>query len=557
MVKFERPQALKVHLQRMGPSTALLRLATALVLCWTCSAEAVFWMEVLVPWDGQTVATQPGGSNLSTLTRLTGLQKGSYLFEVWHSTGEGDSCSRTKAAAETIIVTWVSEAAQEGGVSMEMGVEVSELRPGDYRIEFDVFKMESDEEVGPLVATRAISISVARLPPYLDAGEDGGVAEGGGMAIGECSMVVDTSPDLLATPESMLVGFVEGRGGAVLRLEDMPDRHCLLYRAVEVSECRREGGKEDGRMVLPPLSERPLASAAIVSALGPIDVPSLTPWSAWNEKVVALIVANRACFARREQMDFLLAIGTSQVLAGRHGWFLKFPSLKAALREYNTAVWVDMDGYMGYAPRPAHRKCVPFTTCWPPHLSMIFSQAGGGEDVGKAFPNTGIFILRRSLESARYINAVWARGHERDNDQTETQHYLLERFSQAGASEYQYQGECGLATSKRDHCWRDAIAHGARIPHHSVQNISLSNHWCRPDDLSGVMLTCPCNPDNATDWCDELPEAKVAGGGLCSIAWCAGNAPLFVHFGSFMFKARLPEVVTNSFWACQGYGAAR
>lgn len=133
MVKFERPQALKVHLQRMGPSTALLRLATALVLCWTCSAEAVFWMEVLVPWDGQTVATQPGGSNLSTLTRLTGLQKGSYLFEVWHSTGEGDSCSRTKAAAETIIVTWVSEAAQEGGVSMEMGVEVSELRPGRYQ----------------------------------------------------------------------------------------------------------------------------------------------------------------------------------------------------------------------------------------------------------------------------------------------------------------------------------------------------------------------------------------------------------------------------------------
>ena len=42
-------------------------------------------------------------------------------------------------------------------------------------------------------------------------------------------------------------------------------------------------------------------------------------------QVIGLIVANRLCFARREGMDFLLAIGTSELLAGRTGFFLKVP----------------------------------------------------------------------------------------------------------------------------------------------------------------------------------------------------------------------------------------
>jgi len=206
---------------------------------------------------------------------------------------------------------------------------------------------------------------------------------------------------------------VEGRGGAVLRLEDMLDRHCLLYRAVEVSECRRESGADAlrsgpnqgyGLSHFPVVPEpRPLASAALVSAVGPIDAEATTPWSAWNEKIVALIVANRLCFARSEKMDFLLAIGTTHVLAGRPGYFLKFPALKAALLEYNEAVWVDMDGYMPYAPRAESRKCVPFTECWPSHLAMIFSLM-------KGFPNTGIFILRKSEAAIRMLDVVWSRG---------------------------------------------------------------------------------------------------------------------------------------------------
>mmetsp|Transcript_3139 Transcript_3139/g.7148 ORF Transcript_3139/g.7148 Transcript_3139/m.7148 type:complete len:153 (+) Transcript_3139:291-749(+) len=130
------------------------------------------------------------------------------------------------------------------------------------------------------------------------------------------------------------------------------------------------------------------------------------------------------------------------------------------------------------------------------------------------------------------------------------QHYLLETFSQHAVGTYQ--GECGQASSRRNVCWMAALANGARVPHPSVLNISVSNRWCRPDeDASGLMLTCPCNPDNATDWCDDGPDGKTGGGGSCSIAWCVAGAPLFVHFGSWAFKARLPEVVTNTLWSCR------
>ena len=55
------------------------------------------------------------------------MQKGTYLYEVWYFSGEG---KRTQAAGENVIIGWVSEAAEQEGASMEMGVEVSKLRPG-------------------------------------------------------------------------------------------------------------------------------------------------------------------------------------------------------------------------------------------------------------------------------------------------------------------------------------------------------------------------------------------------------------------------------------------
>jgi hypothetical protein len=70
-------------------------------------------------------------------------------------------------------------------------------------------------------------------------------------------------------------------------------------------------------------------------------------------------------------------------------------------------------------------------------------------------------------------------------------------------------------------------------------------------------MTCPCNPDNSTDWCDEEGGPRATGGGSCSVAWCARHPPLFVHFGSFMFRPRLHEILQNSLWSCQGEGAAR
>jgi hypothetical protein len=35
-------------------------------------------------------------------------------------------------------------------------------------------------------------------------------------------------------------------------------------------------------------------------------------------------------------------------------------------------------------------------------------------------------------------------------------------------------GECGEPSSRRDHCWREAIAAGARVPFHGVVNVSLT-----------------------------------------------------------------------------------
>ena len=111
--------------------------------------------------------------------------------------------------------------------------------------------------------------------------------------------------------------------------------------------------------------------------------------------------------------------------------------MQEALREYETVAWVDMDGYMPFAPRPRSRTCVPFTECWPAHLNMVFTQAGGappcpgaaaplrrraahaarlapsaggperrhlsaggGPAPGALYPNTAFFILRRSADAA-------------------------------------------------------------------------------------------------------------------------------------------------------------
>lgn len=90
-------------------------------------------------------------------------------------------------------------------------------------------------------------------------------------------------------------------------------------------------------------------------------------------------------------------------MPSRNGYFIKLPALRLALAEYATVrdrahaacgmrapggrplslsppadprlraqvAWMDMDGYAPFAPRPATRRCVPFTRCWPDDAQMV------------------------------------------------------------------------------------------------------------------------------------------------------------------------------------------
>jgi hypothetical protein len=130
------------------------------------------------------------------------------------------------------------------------------------------------------MAARTVSFRVEHIPPFLSALSGGGFRAEDHLGVRECAMVINTSAELLATPEKMLVGFAEGAGAPIQRLDQLPDRQCAMYRVVEVSECGREGAQ------LAAPKPRPLQSAALVSALGPVDLQgSDAPWAAWNDKV--------------------------------------------------------------------------------------------------------------------------------------------------------------------------------------------------------------------------------------------------------------------------------
>jgi hypothetical protein len=129
------------------------------------------------------------------------------------------------------------------------------------------------------MAARTVSFRVEHIPPFLSALSRGGFRAEDHLGVRECAMVINTSAELLATPEKMLVGFAEGAGAPIQRLDQLPDRQCAMYRVVEVSEC----GLEGAQLAAP--KPRPLQSAALVSALGPVDLQgSDAPWAAWNEK---------------------------------------------------------------------------------------------------------------------------------------------------------------------------------------------------------------------------------------------------------------------------------
>jgi len=109
----------------LGIATLLLQFG----LTYPLASEE--WMEILLPWDGQTVPAQPGGAAAAILTRVSGLQPGVYAYEAWYSRRHDTSKQRVEITAEKIFINADDEAKQlEQGMHMEMRRDVRNLDTG-------------------------------------------------------------------------------------------------------------------------------------------------------------------------------------------------------------------------------------------------------------------------------------------------------------------------------------------------------------------------------------------------------------------------------------------
>eukprot|EP00961_Rhodomonas_salina_P177394 2392096-Rhodomonas_salina.1 len=212
--------------------------------------------------------------------------------------------------------------------------------------------------------------------------------------------------------------------------------------------------------------------------------------------------------------------------------------MKAALEEYHTVAWVDMDGYMPFSPRPPSRTCYPFTECWPQSAKVVLSVTATD---ATHFPITAVFFMRRSIRTTSLLNTIWASPNQ--YDQTAFQDAVLATLAKHDL--VQYNGECGQHDSRQDHCWMDLLhAQELSFTHNPVDGLYMNNQWCRPDPVSNVTLTCPCNLPHA-DWCSHVNDAP------CAVQWCMASETLFVHFGTFQTAKRLHEVAISNAWSCR------
>jgi hypothetical protein len=322
-----------------------------------------------------------------------------------------------------------------------------------------------------------------------------------------CTLLVDTTKVGSVHKQQQLVGFVEGPGAAPAKFEDMETRQCLLYRVLDVSAPAPQ------RDALYHLQH----GAALLTGIGPVDGDGAGVFSRYSEEIDIPVLVNRLCFARRENMDLLFLAGTLSTQHGQSSLGLKAKGVLAALREYATVVWADMDGVMPLAPRPASRTCVPFTTCWPPAAQVILPRM----PMYPFNPSPALMIFRRSAQSLSFLSSTL---HSPARLSTSEHVVLADAVLSSLHQDARlvYVGQCSRPDATVA-CWADAMDPPAKSHSRSAQTgcsdtgcnksgsllrdwnpttrgLLLGKPWCQVEPEANLALVCPCSaspPPNA------------------------------------------------------------
>jgi hypothetical protein len=316
-----------------------------------------------------------------------------------------------------------------------------------------------------------------------------------------CKVLVDTSNVGGVHKVQHLVGFVEGPGQMPTKFEDLTARHCLLYRVVDVSAQERvQAAKYNLQQ-----------GTALMTGIGPIDGDSTSIFSRYSEEIVINILVNRLCFARREEMDLLFLVGTKSTVFGQSPMALKAKGVLAALREYSTVVWADMDGVMPLAPRPETRRCIPFTRCWPISAEVILTRM----PQYPYNPSSALMIFRRSSQAFAFLAAT-IDSPARTSSSEEV--VLADAFLSVMHERRKlvYVGQCNRPRATAA-CWAEVLAHnstrrssitsgvktGRRDKLHlammqmewpePIGGIQLAKSWCDVESSANLSLVCPCS----------------------------------------------------------------
>mmetsp|Transcript_41788 Transcript_41788/g.65271 ORF Transcript_41788/g.65271 Transcript_41788/m.65271 type:complete len:207 (-) Transcript_41788:477-1097(-) len=92
------------------------------------------------------------------------------------------------------------------------------------------------------------------------------------------------------------------------------------------------------------------------------------------------------------------------------GFYYKIPVIESALKDYETVVWLDMDGSTPSpvgAPR-GPRDCVPFTTCFEENIQFVFPLFRPRSDPRQVHPGSAFMIFRNGSYTRRILHGAWA-----------------------------------------------------------------------------------------------------------------------------------------------------
>jgi len=316
-----------------------------------------------------------------------------------------------------------------------------------------------------------------------------------------CTLLVDTSNVGGVYKRQHLVGFIEGPGQAPVKFEDIGSRHCFIYRVVDVSTPSPVHTARHNRQ----------QGAALLTGIGPVDGDSTSIFSRYSEEIDIPILVNRLCFASREGMDLLFLAGTMSTQLGQSALALKTKGILAALREYATVVWADMDGVMPLAPRPSSRDCIPFTTCWPLSTTIILPRA----PLYPYNPSSAFMIFRRSSLAFAFLAAtVHSPSRSSSSEEVVLADAVLSVLHEHGA--LVYAGQCSRPGATLE-CWPAVFGPPSKSATHvqkaggnngdksirtqellkawpkPIGGMELAKPWCDVEATTNFSLVCPCS----------------------------------------------------------------